>query len=76
VKANTVTPKCRCGAHLHQAGPVTQAGYVTDGGTRHEKSWCCSWCALGQGCLCCEWTAPVLTPRLDSLLDRLEGRTA
>lgn len=76
MKTNTVTAKCRCGARLHQAGWITQTGYVTDPGRRHEKSWCCSWCAYGQGCLCSVWTTPVATPRLDTLLDKIERRTA
>jgi hypothetical protein len=64
---------CRCGAITTPTGYLLEAVYVTDAGTRHQKSWCCEWCALGHGCLCSVWTTPPSTTRLDSLLDRLEG---
>lgn len=86
MKPETLAKKCRCGARLHQSGQLTQggresdwltqAGYVTDPGRRHEKSHCCIDCALGVICLCAELSAPVTTPRLDALLFKLDGRKA
>lgn len=70
--------RCRCGAHLKPPPDayILEAVYVTDPGTRHEKRWCCEWCALGQGCLCSVWTTPITTERLDTLLLKLDGRPA